>query len=611
MLMLRGAPALSAFRLKQLFVAVAAQAPAVRGLTAEHIHFVDTERELKVAELAGLHELLNHRSEPEPCSPPGRLVLVVPRRGTLSPWSSKATDIAHACGLKAVRRIERGTAYYLVGLDESERSVMGLLHDRMTQIVLDNLADAAGLFVSAAPPPLGVIPLLAQGRQALEQANQALGLALTPDEIEYLQESFSELGRDPTDVELVMFAQANSEHCRHKIFRAEWVIDGVPMSRSLFDMIQYTHACHPERVLSAYRDNAAVLAGYLGNRFMPDPNQQVYQKVIEPIHLAIKVETHNHPTAISPFPGAATGSGGEIRDEAATGRGAKPKAGLVGFAVSNLRIPGYLRPWEANPYGKPDRIASALDIMLEGPIGAAAFNNEFGRPNIVGYFRTFEQRVPAAMPPRQEDAPAPTCSAERTLALAGARASANARVARSSSLAREDTPSLQRGETQPGGPEDDRGHGRMARPECESLDVREHALSLGPVNPCDRVTEEVRGYHKPIMLAGGIGSVRPALVQKQPLPPGAHVVVLGGPAMLIGLGGGAASSMAQGASSAELDFASVQRGNPEIQRRCQEVIDRCSALGELSPILSVHDVGAGGLSNALPELVHDSHRGAV
>jgi phosphoribosylformylglycinamidine synthase len=346
-------------------------------------------------------------------------------------------------------------------------------------------------------------------------------LALAPDELDYLLESFRELGRDPTDVELVMFAQANSEHCRHKIFRAEWLLDGSPQEHTLFGMIQNTHAAHPDGVLSAYRDNAAVMAGPAGQRFFVHPVSHVYGRVSEPIHVQMKVETHNHPTAISPHPGAATGSGGEIRDEAATGRGAKPKAGVTGFAVSHLRIPGHEQAWESDAYGKPERIVSALEIMLEGPIGGAAFNNEFGRPNLAGYFRTFEQRVPA---------------------LGGG--------------------------------------------------------------------EEVRGYHKPIMLAGGLGSIRPVHVSKSRLGAGAKVVVLGGPAMLIGLGGGAASSMAQGASSAELDFASVQRDNAEIQRRCQEVIDACNALGEASPILSIHDVGAGGLSNALPELVHDSRRGA-
>jgi phosphoribosylformylglycinamidine synthase len=388
----------------------------------------------------------------------------------------------------------------------------------MTQQVLFDEEDAACLFLQAEPRPCLTVDLLAGGRGALERANGDLGLALSDDEIDYLVESFIALNRNPTDVELMMFAQANSEHCRHKIFNASWVIDGQPQRHSLFGMIRHTTEQSPDQVLSAYRDNAAVIQGGEGRRFMPDPENGIYGEHDEEIHLLMKVETHNHPTAIAPEPGAATGSGGEIRDEGATGRGSKPKAGLCGFSVSNLRIPGLERPWEQD-HGRPGRIVSALDIMLEGPIGAAAFNNEYGRPNLCGYFRTYEQAVPG-----------------------------------------------------PGG-------------------------------------LELRGYHKPIMLAGGLGNIRPEHVHKHPFPVGSPLVVLGGPAMLIGLGGGAASSMASGASAEDLDFASVQRANPEMQRRCQEVIDRCCARGEDSPILFIHDVGAGGLSNALPELVHDAGRG--
>ncbi|MGB6603402.1 MAG: phosphoribosylformylglycinamidine synthase, partial [Steroidobacteraceae bacterium] len=452
----------------------------------------------------------------------GECLLVAPRAGTISPWSSKATDIAHVCGLESLRRIERGIEYRLEAARPlGRRSLNGLaavLCDRMTEAALADPAEVARLFEHAPPRPLARVAL-AGGRAALEAANRTLGLALSTDEIDYLLAAFAALGRDPTDVELMMFAQANSEHCRHKIFNAGWTIDGEAREQSLFAMIRHTSAVSPAGLLSAYRDNAAVFAGHVAVRFEPDPHSGVYRARREPLDILIKVETHNHPTAISPFPGAATGSGGEIRDEGATGRGARPKAGLTGFSVSNLRIPGYEQPWE-HPGSTPARIASALDIMLEGPIGAASFNNEFGRPAVCGYFRTFEQRV--------------------------------------------------------GG------------------------------DPSGRI----RGYHKPIMLAGGLGSVRRMHVEKPAVPPGAQLVVLGGPAMLIGLGGGAASSLGGGSSSAELDFASVQRGNAEIQRRAQEVIDRCCALGERNPIVLIHDVGAGGLSNAVPEAVAHSRRGA-
>jgi phosphoribosylformylglycinamidine synthase len=523
MLVLRGAPALSDFRLRKLERRLAAELGGNLSLYAEFRHFIELEQTLDEGERAVLDRLLRYGPKLNGHEPGGELLLVVPRPGTLSPWSSKATDIAHNCGLHKIRRIERGIAYWLATTEgplthEQQGAAEAVLHDRMTQQVLFDEEDAACLFLQAEPRPCLTVDLLTGGRGALERANGDLGLALSDDEIDYLLESFIALNRNPTDVELMMFAQANSEHCRHKIFNASWVIDGQPQRHSLFGMIRHTTEQSPDQVLSAYRDNAAVIQGGEGRRFMPDPENGIYGEHDEEIHLLMKVETHNHPTAIAPEPGAATGSGGEIRDEGATGRGSKPKAGLCGFSVSNLRIPGLERPWEQD-HGRPGRIVSALDIMLEGPIGAAAFNNEYGRPNLCGYFRTYEQAVPG-----------------------------------------------------PGG-------------------------------------LELRGYHKPIMLAGGLGNIRPEHVHKHPFPVGSPLVVLGGPAMLIGLGGGAASSMASGASAEDLDFASVQRANPEMQRRCQEVIDRCCARGEDSPILFIHDVGAGGLSNALPELVHDAGRG--
>jgi phosphoribosylformylglycinamidine synthase len=522
MLTLTGSRALSNFRRDRLLEALAARIPQITDVRAVYVHFVTLERDLNNEEQAHLARLLEYGEAPPDESPAGTLLLVTPRFGTISPWSSKATDIAHNCGLTAVQRIERGTAYYITAdtpLSEHELALAaGLVHDRMTEQVFYQMEEALGLFEETEPAPLGVVDLDDDPRKALEAANTRLGLALSDDELDYLVMNYQALGRNPTDVELMMFAQANSEHCRHKIFNASWVIDGKAMSTSLFAMIRNTYNQHPDGVLSAYKDNAAVMLGTEAHRFFPDPDTQVYGATREPLHILMKVETHNHPTAISPFPGAATGSGGEIRDEGATGRGGKPKAGLCGFTVSNLRIPDFVQPWEPE-IGKPGRIESALDIMLEGPIGAAAFNNEFGRPNICGYFRTFEAWVD--------------------------------------------------------GPD-----GR-----------------------------ELRGYHKPIMIAGGLGAIRERLIEKQPLPEGTPVVVLGGPAMLIGLGGGAASSVASGSSAEDLDFASVQRGNPEIQRRCQEVIDRCVALGGQSPVLSIHDVGAGGLSNAVPEIVDDADRG--
>lgn len=520
MLILRGAPALSAFRHGKLLEQLSQKVPAVSGLYAEFAHFAEVTGELAADDQQVLARLLKYGPSVPVQEPAGRLFLVLPRFGTISPWSSKASDIAHNCGLASVQRLERGIAFYVSGdFSEAEAElVAGVLHDRMTQVVLGKLEDAAGLFSHAEPKPLTAIDVLGGGRAALEKANVELGLALAEDEIDYLVTSFQGLGRNPHDIELMMFAQANSEHCRHKIFNASWDIDGQSQEKSLFGMIKNTYQMHSEGVLSAYKDNASVIVGSVAGRFFPNPETRQYGAVQEPVHILMKVETHNHPTAIAPFPGASTGSGGEIRDEGATGRGAKPKAGLTGFTVSNLNIPGFEQPWE-KPYGKPERIVTALDIMIDGPLGGAAFNNEFGRPALTGYFRTFEQAI--------------------------------------------DTP-----------------HG-----------------------------EEVRGYHKPIMLAGGMGNIRAEHVQKAEITVGSKLIVLGGPAMLIGLGGGAASSMATGTSSADLDFASVQRENPEMERRCQEVIDRCWQLGDANPISFIHDVGAGGLSNAFPELVNDGGRG--
>jgi phosphoribosylformylglycinamidine synthase len=521
MLTLFGSQALSEFRLLRLLARLQGLEPSLSAVSAQFLHFVQCSRALDAAESARLVCLLDDGGTPPLRCGPWQ-GLVVPRPGTISPWSSKATDIAQVCGLAAVRRIERGILYTLAlsaDMTPSRRAALtALLHDRMIETVLDNPECAAQLFVQEPARALQFIPL-GCGNAALAQANIRLGLALSDQEINYLFDTFIALGRDPSDVELMMFAQANSEHCRHKIFNAKFVIDGIEREKSLFAMIRNTHAHAPEGVLSAYRDNAAVIVGSMATRWFPDPGTGIYRGSDEPVDILLKVETHNHPTAISPFPGAATGAGGEIRDEAATGRGAKPKAGLAGFAVSNLYIPGFEQPWERS-LGKPDRIASALEIMLDGPIGAAAFNNEFGRPNICGYFRTLETALPGDVP------------------------------------------------------------GQM------------------------------RGYHKPIMLAGGLGNVRRPHVEKAEVSVGAPLVLLGGPAMLIGLGGGAASSMGSGASSEQLDFASVQRGNAEMQRRAQEVIDRCWALGEHNPIELIHDVGAGGLSNAVPEAVAHSHRGA-
>ena len=520
MLILRGTPALSAFRHGKLLEQLTEKVPAVAGLYAEFAHFAEVSSALDSNEEQVLARLLQYGPSVPVQEPQGRLFLVVPRFGTISPWSSKASDIARNCGLGKIQRLERGIAYYVAGeLSAADaQAVEAVLHDRMTQLVLAQMDEAQALFSHAQPKPLTVVDVLGGGRAALEAANVQLGLALAEDEIDYLVQNFVELGRNPHDIELMMFAQANSEHCRHKIFNASWDIDGQAQEKSLFGMIKNTYELHREGVLSAYKDNASVIEGFTAGRFFPQPGSHEYAAHQEPVHILMKVETHNHPTAIAPFPGASTGSGGEIRDEGATGRGSKPKAGLVGFTVSNLQIPGFEQPWE-KAYGKPERIVSALDIMVEGPLGGAAFNNEFGRPNLTGYFRTFEQAI--------------------------------------------DTP---------------RG-------------------------------EEVRGYHKPIMLAGGLGNIRAEHVQKGEISVGGKLIVLGGPAMLIGLGGGAASSMATGTSSADLDFASVQRENPEMERRCQEVIDRCWQMGDNNPIKFIHDVGAGGLSNALPELINDAGRG--
>jgi phosphoribosylformylglycinamidine synthase len=517
-LLFEGSPALSSFRIERLLAALRDLDPAVTGVTVRWLHVVELQRPLTDAEAAVLRRLLDADADADAgagggaAAPAGTPLLTVPRPGTISPWSSKATDIARVCGLGAVRRIERGRAWRIAAgaaLTPARLAALApLLHDPMTEALLTDERELTRLFETHAPRPLAHIALGAAPIEALGRANDALGLALNHAEIEYLAGVFARLGRDPTDVEVMMFAQANSEHCRHKIFNARWSVDGQEAPRSLFGMIRHTHERNPAGVLSAYSDNAAVLEGPRAVRFFPSPGGHAYAWHDEPVDILVKVETHNHPTAISPFPGAATGSGGEIRDEGATGRGAKPKAGLTGFTVSNLRIPGFEQPWEED-HGRPARIAPALSIMLDGPIGAAAFNNEFGRPGILGYFRTFEQR-------------------------------------------------------------------------------------LGGV---------VRGYHKPIMIAGGLGNVRRMHVAKRAVPAGSPLILLGGPAMLIGLGGGAASSQGSGAGSEQLDFASVQRGNPEMQRRAQEVIDACWAMGEANPILLIHDVGAGGLSNAVPEVV--------
>lgn len=521
MLSIKGSPALSDFRIQKLLATV--KPFGVTQIASHYVHLVETRAELPAQQQSILENLLEYGPSIKDVKVEGIACYVVPRIGTISPWSSKATDIAHICGLEDVVRLERGIEYqigFTSDIDDTKlKEVHQYLHDKMVEQVFDSLDACEALFDHHQPAPLTRVDILQGGRDELMAANTELGLALSEDEIDYLVESYRGLDRNPTDVELMMFAQANSEHCRHKIFNADWTIDGENMDATLFGMIKNTYKMHSEGILSAYHDNSAVIRGFDAVNFAPDPDSGHYRSENTRLDILMKVETHNHPTAISPFPGAATGSGGEIRDEGATGRGSKPKAGLCGFSVSHLNLPDLPQPWESD-YGKPNRIASALNIMIEGPLGAAAFNNEFGRPNICGYFRSYEQSV----------------------------------------------------KTQQG--------------------------------------DEMRGYHKPIMLAGGVGYIRPEHIDKQDIPPGSNIIVLGGPAMLIGLGGGAASSMASGSSAEKLDFASVQRGNPEMERRVQEVIDRCYVQGYNNPILSIHDVGAGGLSNALPELVNDAGKGA-
>jgi phosphoribosylformylglycinamidine synthase len=528
MLTLPGSSALSHFRLQQLLTQLQKIDASIIALSACFQHFLQIDTELAAEQLAMLQRLLDYGYSDaieDLNAEYIQTLWVVPRAGSISPWSSKASEIAERCGLSPVRRIERGISYRIASSATlslaSQQKLAAVLHDRMTQQVFTDLQQIS-LFAEHKPQALETISVVGQsreqGRESLLKANIRLGLALSADEIDYLTDSFIQLVRNPTDVELMMFAQANSEHCRHKIFNASWTIDGEVQAQSLFAMIRNTHTQHPQNILSAYSDNASVVSGPVAQVFIRDALSHQYDYVEEHAHLLMKVETHNHPTAISPHPGAATGSGGEIRDEGATGRGSATKAGLTGFSVSHLKIPGFVQPWEIEN-GKPERIASALDIMLQGPIGGAAFNNEFGRPNIAGYFRSFEQAT-------------------------------------------------------------------------------ETGANL-----------HYRGYHKPIMIAGGMGNIRPMLVDKHPIPAGSLIVVLGGPAMLIGLGGGAASSQTSGESSAELDFASVQRENPEMERRCQEVINHCNSLGDNTPIISIHDVGAGGLSNAVPEIIHDCERG--
>lgn len=536
-LVLPGSDALSTFRTETLLRALAARQAPWKAVSARYLHFVALNRALSAAERQVLDHLLHYGAQPisAPTNETSRsqadlTVRVVPRIGTVSPWASKATEIARQCGLQSIWRIERGIEYRLQSPSELQDSPeketvarwLEPLYDPMVEtVLLGEMPDLAQLFDTAVSPEPQRIPVLASGIEALRFANQSMGLALSEDEMAYLVDAFTQLQRDPSDVELLMFAQANSEHCRHKIFNAQWRIDGVEQSHTLFDMIRHTHACSPEGTLVAYRDNAAVMRGGEATKLIAAPpsvsGDAVYQRRSGRFHTVMKVETHNHPTAISPYAGAATGAGGEIRDEGATGRGAKPKAGLVGFSVSNLRLPNTQWTWEASSAPVPARIATPLQIMLEAPIGSAAFNNEFGRPNLLGYFRSFEWTDGA------------NCF----------------------------------------------------------------------------------GFHKPIMIAGGLGAIAEAQIQKQKIPAGACLIQLGGPGMRIGVGGGAASSMGSGDNHDKLDFASVQRGNPEMQRRAQEVLDRCWALGDDNPILSLHDVGAGGLSNAFPELIHDAGCGGL
>lgn len=518
---LRGVTALSDFRVEKLLQKAAALGLPEVKLSSEFWYFVGSEKALDAATVEKLQALLAAQSvEQTPKAREGlHLFLVTPRLGTISPWASKATNIAENCGLAGIERIERGMAVWLEGAltDEQKQQWAALLHDRMTESVLPDFQTVSKLFHHIQSETFSTVDVLGGGKEALVKANTETGLALSADEIDYLVENYQALQRNPSDVELMMFAQANSEHCRHKIFNADFILNGEKQPKSLFGMIRDTHNAHPEGTVVAYKDNSSVIEGAKIERFYPDAAEnQGYRFHEEDTHIIMKVETHNHPTAIAPFAGAATGAGGEIRDEGATGKGSRPKAGLTGFTVSNLNIPGLKQPWEQD-YGKPEHISSPLDIMIEGPIGGAAFNNEFGRPNLLGYFRTFEEKFDG----------------------------------------------------------------------------------------------QVRGYHKPIMIAGGLGSIQAQQTHKDEIPEGALLIQLGGPGMLIGLGGGAASSMDTGTNDASLDFNSVQRGNPEIERRAQEVIDRCWQLGDKNPIISIHDVGAGGLSNAFPELVNDAGRGAV
>ena len=518
---LRGVTALSDFRVEKLLQKAAALGLPEVKLKSEFWYFVGSEKALDAATVEKLQALLAAQSvEQTPEAREGlHLFLVTPRLGTISPWASKATNIAENCGLEGIERIERGMAVWLEGRlnDEQKQQWAALLHDRMTESVLPDFQTASKLFHHLESETFSTVDVLGGGKEALVKANTEMGLALSSDEIDYLVENYQALQRNPSDVELMMFAQANSEHCRHKIFNADFILNGEKQPKSLFGMIRDTHNAHPEGTVVAYKDNSSVIEGAKIERFYPNAAEnQGYRFHEEDTHIIMKVETHNHPTAIAPFAGAATGAGGEIRDEGATGKGSRPKAGLTGFTVSNLNIPDLKQPWEQD-YGKPEHISSPLDIMIEGPIGGAAFNNEFGRPNLLGYFRTFEEKFDG----------------------------------------------------------------------------------------------QVRGYHKPIMIAGGLGSIQAQQTHKDKIPEGALLIQLGGPGMLIGLGGGAASSMDTGTNDASLDFNSVQRGNPEIERRAQEVIDRCWQLGNKNPIISIHDVGAGGLSNAFPELVNDAGRGAV
>ena len=518
---LRGVTALSDFRVEKLLQKAAALGLPEVKLKSEFWYFVGSEKALDAATVEKLQALLAAQSvEQTPEAREGlHLFLVTPRLGTISPWASKATNIAENCGLEGIERIERGMAVWLEGRlnDDEKQQWAALLHDRMTESVLPDFQTASKLFHHLESETFSTVDVLGGGKEALVKANTEMGLALSADEIDYLVENYQALQRNPSDVELMMFAQANSEHCRHKIFNADFILNGEKQPKSLFGMIRDTHNSHPEGTVVAYKDNSSVIEGAKVERFYPNAAEnQGYRFHEEDTHIIMKVETHNHPTAIAPFAGAATGAGGEIRDEGATGKGSRPKAGLTGFTVSNLNIPDLKQPWEQD-YGKPEHISSPLDIMIEGPIGGAAFNNEFGRPNLLGYFRTFEEKFDG----------------------------------------------------------------------------------------------QVRGYHKPIMIAGGLGSIQAQQTHKDEIPEGALLIQLGGPGMLIGLGGGAASSMDTGTNDASLDFNSVQRGNPEIERRAQEVIDRCWQLGDKNPIISIHDVGAGGLSNAFPELVNDAGRGAV